>query len=595
VAGAEKGVSMRILIVDDDGAVRNLYARWLGDAGFDLACFGSGTGAVEAATRSFSDDAPFAVAFVDTDGAGAETARRLRLLDPDLNLVVVTAGPSFAPAVVGGPIDKQFHIAKPVAAAEIVQMATALRERWAIDRGLITARAQLRAQVILLEERRRDLAEAEKRAVHSATHDSLTEAPNRLAFLRALEARVRRPGRFAVGMVDLDRFKLVNDTLGHLAGDALIRAMCAILHAEAPFGALVARLGGDEFGLLFDTSGERAGVAACTRIVAACAVPVAVIGTTVQGGASAGVMVAEGGGGGEAIELVRRADLALNEAKRRGRGGVQLFDESMDEELRYRHRIEGELALVLQRGELALAFQPIVDRDDLSLEGFEALLRWNHPTCGILAPAGFLAVAEESNLIHALGDWVLGEALAEAARWQRPYVAVNVSPRQFRRHDFARQVAGHLARAGVSASRLQIEVSERALADDPDRAATTLKELRSLGCRVLLDDFGAGPCNIGELRRLPIDAVKIDRSYVHAIGRERGAAGLLHALVHLGRSLGLEVVAKGVETAAQLQALRIAGASQVQGFIVAQPLSPDAAWAMASAGPGDVRRTGTDG
>lgn len=587
---------MRILIVDDDHAVRDLYARWLGDAGFDLAGFGTGPAVVEAATQALSDDAPFAVAFVDTDGAGADTARRLRVLDPDLNLVVVTADLGFAPATIGGGIDKLFHIAKPFAAAEIVQTATALRERWTIDRQLITARAQLRAQVLLLEERRRDLAEAEARAVHSATHDSLTEAPNRLAFLQALEARTRRPGSFAVGMVDLDRFKLVNDTLGHHAGDSLIRAMCAILHAEAPFGTLVARLGGDEFGLLFDTSGERAAVAACTRIVTACAVPIAVIGTTVQSGASAGVMVAQGGSG-EAIDLVRRADLALNEAKRRGRGGVRLFDESMDEELRHRRRIEGELALALERGELALAFQPIVDRDDLGVEGFEALLRWNHPTRGSLAPAGFLAVAEESNLIHALGDWVLGEALAEAARWQQPYVAVNVSPRQFRRHDFARHVAGHLARAGVSASRLRIEVSERALADDPDRAATTLKQLRGLGCRVVLDDFGDGPCNIGELRRLSIDAVKTDRSYVHAIGREQGAAGVLHALVHLGRSLGLEVVAKGVETDAQLQVLRIAGASQVQGFIVAPPLSPHAAWVMAGARPMPVPvlRDGTYG
>ena len=585
---------MRILIVDDDHAIRDLYARWLGDAGFDLECFGSGPAAVGAATRALADDAPFAVAFVDTDGAGADTARRLRLLDPDLNLVVATACTGFALDTIGGAVDKLFHIAKPFAAAEIVQMATALRERWSIDRHLITARAQLRAQVLLLEERRRDLAEAEAHAVHSATHDSLTEAPNRLAFLRALEARVRRPGRFAVGMVDLDRFKLVNDTLGHLAGDALIRAMCAILHAEAPFGALVARLGGDEFGLLFDTSGERAAMAAYARIAAACAVPIAVIGTTVQSGASAGVVVAEGCSG-EAIELLRRADLALNEAKRRGRGGVQLFDWSMDEELSYRRRIEGELTLALERGELALAFQPIVGRDELKVQGFEALLRWNHPTRGSLAPAGFLAVAEESNLIHALGDWVLGEALAEAARWQCPYVAVNVSPRQFRRHDFARHVAEHLARAGVPASRLQIEVGEQALADDPDRAATTLQQLRELGCRVLLDDFGAAACNIGQLRRLAIDAVKIDRSFVHAIGREQGAAGLVHALAQLGRSLGLDVVAKGVETAAQLQALRIAGASHVQGFVVAPPLGAGAARMLAGVAEGDVPRIGTDG
>ena len=584
---------MRILIVEDDCAVRDHYAACLGVAGFDFASFENGQTALDAASRALSDDAPFAVAFVETRGAGADAARRLRLLDPDLNLVIATGEPGFAPDTIGGAVDKLFHIAKPLAPAEIVQTATALRERWAIDRQLITARAQLRAQVLLLEERRRELAEAEARAVHSATHDSLTEAPNRLAFLRGLEARARRPGRFAVAMIDLDRFKLVNDTLGHLAGDALIRAMCDILHLEALAGALVARLGGDEFGILFDAAGERAAVAACTRIVSACAVPIPVIGTTVQSGASAGVVVVDGGG--EAIEFVRRADLALNQAKRRGRGGVQLFDESMDEALRNRRRLEGELALALERGELALAYQPIVERDGLELEGMEALLRWHHPERGTLAPIGFLAVAEESNLVHALGDWVLGQALAEAAQWRRPYVAVNISPRQFRRHDLARHVAGHLAQAGVPASRLQIEVTERAIADDPDRAANTLRQLRALGCRIALDDFGTGDANLASLRRLPLDALKIDGRFVHAVGRERGGSAFLHALVQLGRAMELDIVAEEVETAAQLQALRIAGASHLQGYFVAPPITAEAARALADEPDGESLRNGTHG
>jgi diguanylate cyclase (GGDEF)-like protein len=590
---------MRVLIVDDDGDARAAYACGFAPADFDMAYHAHGPAVYDAVSTALSDDLPFAVAFVDMAGAGAETARRLCALDADLNLIAVSAEPEFSPANIGIPADKLFHIAKPFAAAEIVQTATALRARWAIDRQLIAARAQLRAQVLLLEERRLDLAEAEARAVHSATHDSLTGAPNRRAFLQALEQRARQPGRFATAMFDLDRFKLVNDTLGHLAGDALIREICAILEARAPDGALVARLGGDEFAVLFDVSGERAALAACTRVVNACAVPITVFGNTVQAGASGGVVVSEGARGGLAIELVRRADLALNEAKRRGRGGVQMFDEGMDETLRTRCRIEEDLGVALAGGQLALTFQPIVERDGLDIEGFEATLRWDHPVRGRLEPAAFLAVAEELTLIHALGDWVLTEALAEAAHWPGQYVAINVSPRQFRHHDFASHVAASLARAGVPASRLQIEVTERGIVEDSARAARTLRQLRALGCRVALDGFGTGYSNLGTLRDLALDVLKIDRSLVDRVGRERDAAAMLQALVHLGRALGLDVVAQGVETLAQLQALRIAGASHLQGYFVARPADRDVTRAMAAGSPtiADVAmpRTGTRG
>ena len=580
---------MRILIVDDDAHARSQYARSFAGSGFDLTFEPHGPQPIEAASRALSDDAPFAVAFVEVARSGFVTARRLRALDGDLNIVAVTAKADFSPAAIGGPWDKLFHIAKPFGAAEVLQMATALRERWAIDRQLIAARAQLRAKVLFLEERRRELALAESLAVHSATHDSMTGAPNRLAFLQALEARIKAPGRFATAMLDLDRFKLVNDTLGHLAGDALIREIFAILQANVPDGALVARLGGDEFGILFDAAGERAAVAACMRVVNACAVPITVFGSTVQGGASAGVVVAEGGTG-EAIELVRRADLALNEAKRRGRGGVQLFDDSMDEGLSTRRRIEAELSEAITRGELRLAFQPIVERDGLAVEGYEALLRWDHPTRGELMPSDFLAVAEESPFIHALGDWVLEQALAAAAGWPEHYVSVNVSPRQFRRQNLPAMVANSLERAGVPACRLQLEVTDSAIADDPERAAATLRQLRAIGCRIALDDFGTGCTDLGNLRDLPLDAIKIDGSLIHAGAHRCDNAAFVHALVHLGRALGLEVVAEGIETAAQAQALRIAGASHLQGFFVAPPGA-----AMPVDSVGGMARSGTWG
>ncbi|WP_374944853.1 putative bifunctional diguanylate cyclase/phosphodiesterase [Sphingomonas sp.] len=578
---------MRILVVDDDVAVHAHYLRCFaapaGAAAFDPTYCTGGAAAADAVAAALSDDVPFAVAFVDIGMTGGrDTVQRIRALDADINLVVVTAQ-DFLPAEIGavaGPPDKTFYIAKPFAAAEIVQTATALRERWAIDRQLIVARARLRTQVLLLEEQKLELAANESRAMHIATHDSLTEAPNRLAFLRALGERARSPGAFATAMLDLDRFKLVNDTLGHLAGDALIREICAILQRSAPAGSLVARLGGDEFGILFDTSDVAAAVTACERVVAACAVTITVFGNSVQGGASAGIVVVEGGAG-DASDVMRRADLALNDAKRHGRGGVRLFDESMDEGIRFSRRIESGLAQAIAGGELTLVYQPIVERDRLTIDGFEALLRWDSPEYGAISPAIFIPIAEESNLIHQLGDWVLDAALTELKRWPGQYVSVNFSPRQFRRQNFVGHMMECVARAGVAPSRLQIEITETAIFDDVERAADTLRRLRDLGFRISLDDFGAGYSSLHNIRKFALDSLKIDRSFIDGIGRERESAAIVYSIIHLGRALGLEVVAEGVETAAQVQALRIAGASHLQGYFLSHPVDADAARAMA--------------
>jgi diguanylate cyclase (GGDEF)-like protein len=581
---------MRILIVDDDHAAHDHISRCFAssdDPTFDLTIRDHGAAAIDTVAQALCDDAPFAVAVIGMDtGSAVETARRIRALDADINLVVISAWVDFAPAAVtdaAGPADKIFYIAKPFAAAEIVQAATALGGRWRIDRDLIVARARLRTEVLLLQEQKLELAANESRAIHIATHDPLTEAPNRLAFLRALGGRAKRAGRFATAMLDLDRFKLVNDTLGHLAGDALIREICAILHASAPAGSLVARLGGDEFGILFDTTDETAAVAACERVAAACAVSISVFGNTVQGGASAGIVVVEGGSN-EANDVMRRADLALNEAKRAGRGGVRLFDERMDEGLRFRRRVERGLAQAIGRGELTLAYQPIVERDALAIDGFEALLRWDSPDYGPMSPAVFIPIAEESNLIHELGDWVLGEALAALGRWPRQYVSVNFSARQFRRHDFVGHVLDCVGRAGVAPSRLQIEITETAIFDDAERAAATLGELRARGFRIALDDFGAGYSSLHNIRKFALDSLKIDRSFIDGMGRERESAAIVHSIIHLGRALGLGIIAEGVETAAQVQALRIAGASHLQGFFLSRPVDAEAACAMARAG-----------
>ncbi|WP_066651103.1 MULTISPECIES: putative bifunctional diguanylate cyclase/phosphodiesterase [Sphingomonas] len=630
---------MRILIIDDEPAMHDSYRQCFAPASggtldamaaelfgdddtpapaddapeFALTHAMQGLDGVAEVEKARVAGDPFAVAFIDIRMPpgidGRETAKRIRALDPDINLVIVTGYSDFSPieiAKVAGPADKIFYIAKPFEVDEIVQTATALTKRWQIDLELAAARAQLAAQVVTLEDQSRELAANESKALHMATHDSLTEAPNRLAFLRALTERSRGKERFATAMLDLDRFKLVNDTLGHLAGDEMIRSVYQLLSAAVPEGGMVARLGGDEFGILFDTPGEEAAVMACELMLRRMSVTLTLVGHSVQANASIGVVVTEAEPVRDPVDVMRRADLALNEAKRAGRGVVRAYDESMDDSIKFRRRIEGGLGQAIARGELKLVYQPIVGGEALDIVGFEGLLRWASPEYGPISPAMFIPIAEESNLIHDLGDFVIETALAELHNWPGQYVSINFSPRQFRRHNFVAHLVECVQRAGVEPARVQIEITETAIFDDADRAAETLYRLRQMGFRIALDDFGTGYSSLYNIRKFALDCLKIDRSFIDGMGRERESAAIVHSIIHLGRALGLGVIAEGVETEAQLQALRLAGASHMQGYYFARPVDAQVARDMAARGsiegkddPGDgpalLQGTGTHG
>jgi diguanylate cyclase (GGDEF)-like protein len=599
---------VRILIVDDEPAMHESYRRCFAPAGgadasaltdmatelfgddgeraaaavLDIVHVDQGLDAIAEVEAAIAQGSPFAVAFIDVRMPpgidGKETATRMRALDPNINLVIVTGYSDFSPIEISkaaGPADKIFYIAKPFERAEVLQTATALAHRWQIDRELAVAMTKLEDQAV-------ELAANESKALHMATHDSLTDAPNRLAFIKALSEKGRAGTMFATAMIDLDRFKLVNDTLGHLAGDELIRAICAILQQSAPQGALVARLGGDEFGVLFDSPGEQAAVMACEYILNNCAASFRIMGHSVQASASAGVVVVEGEDARDPVDVMRRADLALNDVKKTGRGVVRAYDETMDEGVRFRRRVEGGLSQALERGELSLAYQPIVANEGAEVVGFEALLRWKTAEFGPISPALFIPIAEESNLIHELGDWVLDEALTVLADWPGQYVSVNFSPRQFRRHNFVAHIVERVQRAGISPNRVQIEITETAIFDDAERAADTLYKLRQMGFRIALDDFGTGYSSLYNIRKFALDCLKIDKSFIDGMGRERESAAIVHSIVHLGRALGLGVIAEGVETETQMQALRLAGASHVQGYYYSRPVSADDAREIAA-------------
>lgn len=603
--------ALRILIVDDEPGMhesyRQCFKRAGGDQGtaldamaaelfggdassgaevlpaFDTTHCMQGAEGVEAVAAGLARGERFAVAFIDVRMPpgidGKETAKRIRALDPDINLVIVTGFSDFSPLEISreaGPTDKIFYIAKPFQAEEVVQTATALSQRWETDRALAAA-------MTLLEEQKAELAANESKATHLANHDSLTDAPNRLAFMRALTDHVRGPDVFAMAMMDLDRFKLVNDTFGHLAGDELIRMVCGVVQDSVPEGGFVARLGGDEFAVLMKVTGEDEAVMAVERLLLACSTTFSVFGHSVQGSASVGLVIVQPGMQHDPIDVMRRADLALNESKKAGRGIAKLFDESMDESIRFRRQIEGGLSHAIANGELNLVYQPIVSREGLEVVAFEALLRWSSPEYGHISPGLFIPIAEESNLIHELGDWVLDEALKMLQQWPGQYVSVNFSPRQFRRQNFVGHVVERVQRAGIAPNRLQIEITETAIFDNAERAAETLYRLRQMGFRIALDDFGTGYSSLYNIRKFALDCLKIDRSFIDGMGRERESAAIVHSIIHLGRALGLEVVAEGVETEAHLQALHLAGCSHYQGYYLARPLVAEDAIELAHA------------
>lgn len=591
---------MRILIVDDEPALHIAYRNAFAPSAqksassalgamaselfadlpsavtpqannlIELTAASQGTEALALVEKAIKDGCPYQVAFIDIRMPpgidGKETAKRMRSLDPDINLVIVTAYSDHSVtdiATVAGPADKIFYIAKPFAADEVLQMAVALAHRWEADHR----------QVERLREKIAELAASEARAIHAAHHDFLTGAPNRMGFQRDLIQLLRNPSsEFALVMLDLDRFKHVNDTFGHGAGDELLQSVYKALKQVVPADAKVARLGGDEFGILAPLDSGIDVVDLSHKAIEACSQTFNVFGHSVEIGASAGIMISRGSCAGDGLEQMRCADLALFAAKRDGRGVVRVFDAEMDSSTRFRQLIELALKNAIARNELSLVYQPIVERHSLTVVGFEALLRWCSAEHGDVPPAVFIPVAEESGLIHEIGDWVVTHALEDSKSWPDLYVSINFSPKQFKRVNLAAQLGQRADEIGVPFSRIQVEITETAIFDDTERAAKTLSELQTMGFRLALDDFGTGYSNLLNIKNFALDCLKIDKSFVDAMGLESDSTAIIHAITYLARHLGMNVVAEGVETDMQCQALRVVGCSHLQGYLFGKPV-----------------------
>jgi diguanylate cyclase (GGDEF)-like protein len=413
----------------------------------------------------------------------------------------------------------------------------------------------------------------EARAAHLAYHDSLTGLPNRALLNERLQqslAALQRGGAVSLLLIDLDRFKQVNDTLGHLAGDQLIRDFAGRLQRLVRPGDTVARLGGDEFAVILCEGWERGEVdVACANIIEAFRVPFNLSDTQVFGGASIGAVYADGGVR-DATELMRRADVALYRAKDEGRGCHRVYEEGMDESDRARARLEADLRQGLENGQFAVWRQPQVDREG-KLIGQELLLRWMHPSLGWIGAGDIVPIAEETGLILPIGEWILKEAAAAAAAAPELFTAVNLSPVQLAEAGFAEQLFAVFEDAGADPRRIELEVTEQVMLDEGQTASRNLQQLRAAGFRIALDDFGTGYSSLSYLRQLAVDKIKIDRSFVADLQQSRDARAIVAAIVTLGRAIGLTVSAEGVETEAQREILLAAGCDQLQGFLFGTP------------------------
>ena len=454
---------------------------------------------------------------------------------------------------------------------------------WISARGKTVSRDELGrpmrviGTVIDVSERK----QAEARIAHLARHDALTDLPNRVLFGEEVERRLsecsRRGERAVLLWAYLDGFKAVNDSLGHHAGDTVLSEVARRLRAPVRREDVVARLGGDEFAVL-QVAGDVDAVSAAAlarRLIATVAGPMRVGSRIVTDvGLSVGVIVAAGGQV-DAETLMRCADIALYGAKASGRNNYRFYDAAMHAAVEARSGLEADLRHALERDELVLHYQPLVQAASRRVCGAEALLRWQHPTRGLLPSADFIKIAEGAGLIGALGEWVLRTACREAATWpQRMRVAVNVSAGQFRAR-LADTVLDALKAAGLGPHRLELEITESILMRDGPDVVDTLHRIRDLGVQTALDDFGTGYSSLNYLRRFPFDRMKIDRSFVQDVSAP-GTAKIVRAMIGLGRGLGMRVTAEGIETAAQRAMMRDEGCEEMQGFLFSRPLDAEA-------------------
>jgi diguanylate cyclase (GGDEF)-like protein/PAS domain S-box-containing protein len=457
------------------------------------------------------------------------------------------------------------------------------RHVWVLCRGIVLS--DVHGRSVRVAGSQTDITgrkSAEEQLRRHALHDTLTGLPNRALLMDRLEQAIARAqrtmgARFAVFFLDLDHFKTINDSLGHFAGDQLLIQIADRLSECLRSIDTVARLGGDEFAIIVaDLENDQAPLAIVERIQEALRMPFDLEGHRVSTSASIGITLSSDRYQ-RAEDFLRDADTAMYRAKSQGRAGHQLFDGHMHEQAMERLSVEAGVRRALEREEFILHYQPIVSLETGDVVGLEALIRWNHPERGILAPAEFLAIAEESGLIVPMSEWVVRTACEQASRWQRDLrqpirISVNMPPRQLKDPSLVKLISEHLRRAGLPASALGLELVESSLIENREAIVDNLQQLRAMGIYIAVDDFGTGYSSLSYLKRLPIDALKIDRSFTQGIPSDVNDTAISTTIIAMARSLSLQVVAEGVETREQAEFLHAHGCHTAQGYFFSRPM-----------------------
>jgi diguanylate cyclase (GGDEF)-like protein len=461
---------------------------------------------------------------------------------------------------------------------EIANMAPCTFTQELVDHRIVAVSHQPMADGgwVSVHEDITDRRRVEAQIAHMARHDVLTDLPNRVLLREHLEqaiTRMQEGEKFAVLCLDLDRFKSVNDTLGHPVGDELLKAVGRRLKKCVGPMDTVSRLGGDEFAIIqVGVTRPELTSALAARIVEVISEPYELDGNHAVVGTSIGIALAPGDGT-DPDQLLKNADMALYLAKADGRGTHRFFEPEMDARLQARRSLELDLRHAITHGEFELAYQPVVSLPKQDIVSFEALLRWSHPERGMISPADFIPLAEETGLIVQLGEWVLRTACAEAANWPDEIrVAVNLSPVQFKKRNLVQVVIGALAGSGILARRLELEITESVLLQDDEMTLAMLHQLRSLGMCISMDDFGTGYSSLSYLRRFPFDKIKIDQSFIRDLAKRHDSTAIVRAVASLAHSLKIIAVAEGVETADQLQQAQAEGCTQAQGYLFGAPM-----------------------
>ncbi len=531
---------------------------------------------------------------LDSVGAAlAEMATPLLLLDASGTVTFANARAAslFAGAASAGPILAALLMSqgavKPRALDDALRAGRPARERLAFADGRLVeaALAPLSSGGFALTF---DDVTEHVRSAALARLEPLTGLCNRAELHERLGAALTEAERagapLAVLLLDLDRFKAVNDTLGHPAGDALLRKVAERLRNAARQEDVIARLGGDEFAILqigrAGADALRAAEALAARLVELVGRTYVLDGQMLNVGASVGIALYPADGRG-ADDLMKHADLALYRAKADGRATYRFFEPAMNAAVQARRSLEIDLRRALALKQFSLAFQPQISLETGTVSGFEALLRWHHPERGPISPVTFIPLAEEIGVIVGIGEWALRTACREAASWAQPAsIAVNLSPVQLRGGKLVETVTLALAQTGLDPARLELEITEGALLDDTDSVLTVLNGLRALGVRISMDDFGTGYSSLSYLQKFPFDKIKIDQSFVRGMAGSAECGAIVRAIARLGASLGMRTTAEGVETAEQLDAIRAEGCSEVQGYLTGRPMPADQAAAL---------------